>query len=1321
MKRPRLFLVTFLLGLGGLVACGAAEGPFVTGDVHADVPDVPAELPGEDADAPVDIGGTDTGADAFRFPSCQTDEDCEPNQYCRSGYSGRECLPTCLTQDYCPQGYFCRGMGGLEGTVVFACQPDLPQVCLPCASDDQCNDGTCIPIDGQSRCATFCTGAGGCPDGYACGDLGAVDPARPELGRCLPVSGSCECHAGTAGQKRPCFRQGPDGTCRGYETCDPSAGWTECDAPEPAEEVCDGADNDCDGAIDEGLPERIDCEQTEPGIGTCTGQAVCAGRDGWRCDAPIPAVETCDHRDNDCDGLTDEDFRIDDVYAMDAHCGNCGVACEGTIAHGTAFCDASLGTPICAVKTCDPGYFPVGRVLCVPADVPRCQPCSADVHCAGGVCLDMAGSGFCTSPCTGPEHCEDEGYDCVEKRDPEGNVLGSFCLPPNGSCDCTPALAGQVQSCAHTNAHGTCFGSHTCDPDLGWVGCTAAIPAAEVCDGLDNDCDGSADDGLADGAPCEREVAGVGTCTGTAVCRGTQGWVCDARTPTAEVCDGLDNDCDGEVDEADALGCLVRYPDEDGDGFGLTSGAACLCAADAGHPVRVGGDCDDTRPAVHPGAVETCGGLDDDCDGLTDEDGPVGCAPHYLDGDGDGFGSAGPGKCLCGPSAPYLAPALGDCDDDDAGRHPGAVESCNGIDDDCDGAVDEDGATGCTAWYRDLDGDGWGQDGTQRCLCAPQPPYTMASGGDCDDQIAAIHPGADERCNLFDDDCDGEVDEDATDCQVFFRDEDGDGFGIAGDTRCLCLPAAPYQAVVDGDCDDGAAAVRPVAEEVCNGIDDNCDGFTDAVPDLPGCTWFHVDADGDGYGLDAGRVCACEAPPGHPAAVGGDCDDGNGDVNPGVTDDCNGIDDDCDGATDEDAPDLDGDGVADCVDPCPIVVDAAAAPGGDGSVAAPFASVQAGIEHAAACGEVWVLPGTYFERLDFGGRGVRVVATAGPAVTTLDAAGTGSVVTFASGESAAAGLEGFTVRGGQGTTGVAPWGDPARTYGGGILVVGASPSLIDCVVTGNAVTGQGGGVFFFESAGVFADGVVQGNASTADGDAGAGIAMVSSSVDVFDALVRDNTAASGAGGGVLALVSGGSLRYSRILRNTAAAGAGIRLSGRVTTVVDGNVIGDNQGDGVSFQDYSSARFIQNTVVGNTGHGLRIALCCGATFSVPLIKNTVIAYNDGNGIRTDYNVDFGLFFTDTFSNSGGNYGGVMGSLGNSSLGITSRDCRFRTWSDDGNPDNDDLALRSDSPCIDSGGDVTLYGVTRDIAGASRPVNGTGGAYAQYDRGAYEYQQ
>jgi hypothetical protein len=120
--------------------------------------------------------------------------------------------------------------------------------------------------------------------------------------------------------------------------------------------------------------------------------------------------------------------------------------------------------------------------------------------------------------------------------------------------------------------------------------------------------------------------------------------------PSEEVCDGVDNDCDGLVDE----GC-----DEDGDGF---CAVGMKCVKGKGCPKGCF-DCDDTNPDVHPRAVETCDGLDNNCNGVVDDEGCQGCKMFYLDRDGDGYGVDGYGRCMCKPGPPFTALKGGDCDD----------------------------------------------------------------------------------------------------------------------------------------------------------------------------------------------------------------------------------------------------------------------------------------------------------------------------------------------------------------------------------------------------------------------------------------------------------------------------------------------------------------------------------------------------------------------------------------------------------------------------------------------------------------------------------
>ncbi len=884
------------LALLGIVHCGGGRGNGAdiedtrdSATTHSDIPVVTPEYGGPDL-GPTDVGCADCdvqdlagepdpGAEVVPGQPgapCKKNSDCD-SEFCIETPDGRQCAQYCYAgEETCPPGYRCSQVQAYPDTV-YVCVYLYPRLCRPCRADQDClaayapGPALCVPADPEGRfCGSPCDGAQDCPPGYDCRLVTSL--AGMEVRQCAPSDGPCTCSktAVSEAASTPCTNENEHGRCPGERTCTPE-GLSDCSAREPAPEVCNGQDDDCNGLTDD-VPS-MPCTLRNP-YGQCPGMTTC--RNGQEECAGTPAMqEVCNQVDDDCDGLTDEEGAIGcAVFYRDEDGDTYGTAADSR-------CLCAKATPYTATR--------------------------------GGDCDD-------SKPQVNPgatETCNGADDDCDAQTDEE-DASGCAWFIKDGDQDGWGAGFGVDRKCLCAAA-----GLYTASKPGDCEDLKPAVHpgAGEVCNGLDDDCDGATDpqdtpgcvsyfvdvdgDQYGDPAKPSRCLCAPDLAQKYAALQGGDCNDSDAsQSPSAtEVCDGKDNDCDGQTDEQGAVGCVVRYRDEDGDQYG-TGDPSCTCVEVPPVTALKPGDCDDTDSAVFPGATETCNGHDDDCDGLTDDENASGCHDFFLDEDGDGWGTSVK-KCLCVAIGAFRALLPGDCDDEHADLNPGAFEQCgNAVDENCSGTTDEENGVGCEVLYYDQDDDGWGTS-VKKCLCEAAGFFRAAVPGDCDDGQAAVHPGAPESCNGLDDDCDQAMDEEgALGCQTRYYDGDGDGYGVlAPAPRCLCGPDAPakYTATVTGDCDDGKAAVNPRGAESCNGLDDDCDQATDEEG-ASGCRTRYYDGDGDGHGVLSPPprcLCAPDAPGKYTAEVADDCNDLNPQVYPGATESCNGLEDDCDGQTDE--------------------------------------------------------------------------------------------------------------------------------------------------------------------------------------------------------------------------------------------------------------------------------------------------------------------------------------------------------------------------------------------------------------------------------------
>lgn len=377
--------------------------------------------------------------------------------------------------------------------------------------------------------------------------------------------------------------------------------------------------------------------------------------------------------------------------------GNSGCTCKSNDDCYSGFCVEAQNESKCATycdsdATC-PDNFKCSQVansagdtsfICVYKFPNLCRPCKTDEECKNPYmsqenhCIPYtpAEGSFCGSGCEIDADCPAD-YNCDEVT--LGDTTTKQCKPRSGQCECTDKFKNNAYTtvCYNENEFGKCMGERTCDID-----CNAKTPAVETCNSLDDDCNGQTDDV----APSTCDLTNkYGTCKGETECHNGQE-KCVGTYATAEVCNGKDDDCNGQTD--DDLGgatCPIQ------NSFGTCTGETACVDGKMG--------CQGQEPAA-----ETCDGLDDNCNGQTDEEGAQDCVNYYKDTDGDKYTDPKAGfHCLCAPETINgqkfdLAESdkLGnDCDDSKAEIHPGLPDvpetqapfvdsNCDGI----DGAVE---------------------------------------------------------------------------------------------------------------------------------------------------------------------------------------------------------------------------------------------------------------------------------------------------------------------------------------------------------------------------------------------------------------------------------------------------------------------------------------------------------------------------------------------------------------------------------------------------------------------------------------------------------
>jgi hypothetical protein len=477
----------------------------------------------------------------------------------------------------------------------------------------------------------------------------------------------------------------------GVETCDGENGWSDCDAQEPSVEICDGLDNDCNNETDEGMDEKTCSEEND--YGTCEGTQVCSGTEGYMCDAKIPAEEICDGEDNDCDGDVDEGFSDTDkdgqADCVDDDCDNDGILNDDDNCVCTANPDQKDTDGNNFGDACDDDWDGDG----VPNEEDNCptiinpDQTNTDKDMMNGdqdgdLCdLDDDGDGDLDDVDCAPKNpainsnavelCDNVDNNCNAVID-EGftdsdNDKLADCVDPDDDND------GDLDECAE--------GEVNCKVDCAPTDPTINSQADEVCDGLDNNCDGNVDEGfddtdedeIADCVDADMDNDGVDNEDDNCKLVVNADQANHDDDALGDACD-TDDDNDGVLDDDDNCKDEPNKEQTDLDKDGL--GNACDGDKDGDTVNEADGDCNDLDADVFPDSDEFCDGKDNNCNTKVDE--------GFTDTDNDGLAD-----CVDDNDDNDVDLDDVDCAPTDALIHSEAEELCDGIDNNCNSAIDE--------------------------------------------------------------------------------------------------------------------------------------------------------------------------------------------------------------------------------------------------------------------------------------------------------------------------------------------------------------------------------------------------------------------------------------------------------------------------------------------------------------------------------------------------------------------------------------------------------------------------------------------------------